>query len=189
MKKYTVMINGEEKKFAIEDILTQSTGAFGTDLIVVGSFLNSIEMVQDGLASDDFNINLQNSLGETPLHFAANQGHLNIVKLLLKNGAQFIPDDEGLYPEMPRELEDLEIYFYDVIRGKEEINILRSYKSVDDIIADFDNIKEDLFIYNDEDFEAVDNLQKFDSEEEIIEDLTKTLKWKMGVVQEEIEKL
>lgn len=192
IKKYQIIINNEEKEISTDNLKAEGSNvSMGSVLIATGSLYNSIEMVQDGISLDDFNINLQNSLGETPLHFAANQGFIDIVKLLLKNGAQFIADDEGLYPSFPEELEELETYFFDIVRGEHEINIFKKYDSINDIIADYDNIASDLFIYTDDDldFDPIEELKQFTTVDALIEDLKKTLKWKLSVIQEEIEKL
>ena len=191
MKKYKIIIDGEEKEITTDNLNAEGSNlSMGTILITTGSFYNSMEMVQDGINSGDFNINLQNSLGETPLHFAANQGFVNIIKLLLTNGAQFIPDDEGIYPSFPEELEDLEMYYSDIVRGEDEINIFKKYGSIADIIADYDNIVNDLFIYMDDDldFDPIENLKEFTSVDELIESLKKTSTWKLSVIQEEIDK-
>lgn len=75
MKKYNIIVNGKETEITTDNLKAEGSDiSVGTTLIVTGSFYNSKEMVQDGINSGDFNINLQNSLGETPLHFAANQG-------------------------------------------------------------------------------------------------------------------
>ncbi len=190
MKKYKIIIDGKEKEITTDNLNAEGSNiSMGTILITTGSFYNSMEMVQDGINSGDFNINLQNSLGETPLHFAANQGFVNIIKLLLTNGAQFIPDDEGIYPSFPEELEDLEMYYSDIVRGEDEINIFKKYGSIADIIADYDNIVNDLFIYMDDDldFDPIENLKDFTSVDELIASLKKTLKWKFSVIQEEID--
>ena len=191
MKKYKIILNGEEKEITTDNLEVKGSDIpLGTTLIVTGSFVNSIEMVQDGINSGNFNINLQNSSGETPLHFASNQNFTDIVKLLLTNGAQFIPDDDGEYPTLPEELEDLEMYYFDIIRGENEIKILKTYDSIDDIITDYDNIADDLFIYNDDgDTYAIEDLKEFTSVDEVIEDLKKTLAWKLSVIQEEVGKL
>ena len=191
MKKYKIIVNGEEKEITADNLVAKGTDiSLGTTLIVTGSFYNSLEMVQDGISSNNFNINLQNSLGETPLHFASKQNFIDIVKILLKNGAQFIPDDEGEYPTLPEELEALQMYYFDIIRGEDEIKILKTYDSIDAIIADYDNIFSDLFIYNDDgDSCGKEDFKKFASIDEVIKDLKKTLAWKHDVIQEEIEKL
>jgi ankyrin repeat protein len=78
-----------------------------TDAIVAGSFFQSYDLVKDAIALGNFNINQQNSQGETALYYAMSFENIELAKLLLDNGAKIILDDDGEFPRMTPELAKL----------------------------------------------------------------------------------
>ncbi|KAI2808130.1 Protein fem-1 B [Blomia tropicalis] len=79
----------------------------GADVNLPNQFQNTCLMLACYMGSEDVvrtlieckaDIDKQALCGATALHFSAQKGHVNICKLLLSNGAKFLPNNNGLTP-------------------------------------------------------------------------------------------
>ena len=94
--KFFLSINGQVKHRPTD----APTYGFGIDINLAARF-GWLEIVKKHIRHDRLAVHQRGVIGETPLHWAAHNGYVDVVRTLLDSGADIEADEVGLYGGKP----------------------------------------------------------------------------------------